>query len=94
MIHDACLGKDGGSPAQFHPLLVQFAQQIQQRPIVETRHTELVDEVLVGMMSIVCTIVKHQPEYREEVGQQYGLVQELYHNGLFALKSGNILDKY
>jgi ubiquitin carboxyl-terminal hydrolase 34 len=40
------------------------------------------------MMHIVASLVKREASYRLEVGQQHGMVQELYHTCLFALKTG------
>ena len=87
LIKDASLGKFG-STSQFQDLLVEFVKRIKQRPIVETRHSELVDEILVGMLNISTTIVKNIPKYRPELGTTFNMLEELYHNCLFALKAG------
>jgi hypothetical protein len=63
-----CLGRDGGTVNSFQPLLLRFAAAIRERPIVETRNSELVDEILVGMMNVVSTILKHAPHYRLQLG--------------------------
>lgn len=74
--------------------------RIKERKIVEARHSEQVDEILVvisivqpltvqvGMMSIVTTVVKRGGADRLEIGRNYGMIHELYYNDLFALKTG------
>jgi hypothetical protein len=68
--------------------MISFVKKIKERPIVERRNSELADEILVGIMAIVTTILKAEPTYRLELGKNYGVITELYHNCLFAMKAG------
>eukprot|EP01119_Soliformovum_irregulare_P016659 TRINITY_DN4860_c0_g1_i1.p1 TRINITY_DN4860_c0_g1~~TRINITY_DN4860_c0_g1_i1.p1 ORF type:complete len:2591 (-),score=801.00 TRINITY_DN4860_c0_g1_i1:32-7804(-) len=88
LIIASCDGKDGGNVKDYHQLLIDLVIAIKDRPVVEFQQSDATDELLVGMMGIVYTLIKRDADYRIEVGSKYGLVQELYHAFLFKTGSG------
>lgn len=79
--------------SNFDNILNDFCVGIKSRPIVETRTSSSVDDLLTGMLSIVRLLVKNSvnPSLRLILGQKEGLIQELYYNCLFGLKSSGII---
>lgn len=55
------------------------------------RHSEMVDELLVGMMNVTCTLIKRLSHNRFLVGQSMKMANHLYDMCLFALKTGSCL---
>jgi hypothetical protein len=68
LISDSCKGKDGGNPTQFQSLLNVLVKNIKLRPPVEIRATSEPDEMLIGMMKVVKTLVDSYPPFADQIG--------------------------
>lgn len=66
------MGKEGGSPGKFRDLLDSVIIQVKKRPITEMFRGDTEDKVLIGLMSIVKTIVSQDPSLKLYVGSQQG----------------------
>lgn len=66
------MGKEGGSPAKFRDLLDSVIIQIKKRPVMEMHRADTEDKVLIGLFSIVKTIVAQDPSLKLYVGSQKG----------------------
>lgn len=77
LIKDSCSGKLGGSPSKFTNLLETVIQAIKTRPAVEQHRADKEDKVLIGLMSIVYTLVSQDMEYKRKVGSPTGYLCSL-----------------
>jgi ubiquitin C-terminal hydrolase len=103
LIRDSCGGKHGGHAIKFQSLLTLLVKNIKVRPPIEMRATSEPDEMLIGMMKVVKTLVDYYPPFADQIGpsvhsesqhdgMERGLVIEVYYNGLFALLSEGITE--
>jgi len=82
-----CLEKD-------HPLIVavqfdenQFVDQlvrlIMDHPVVEPNETAHVDLVIIGLMTLLCSILGARPEYKQSIGKEFA--QHVFNRCLFEI---------
>jgi ubiquitin carboxyl-terminal hydrolase 34 len=95
LLQDACAGVGGASPRQFKALLVTCTEMIHRHPIVETTaHPEVEDQVLIGLMQLVTTLVSKDHEFKTLAGlatTQGGgdLVSQVFYQCLFEIPEPN-----
>jgi hypothetical protein len=93
-VEAACRDKRVHRPTDFQLLVRTLTNSIKVRPLVETRATSNPDEVLIGMMRVLTTLVEYHPPFAEEVGlssahpHECGLLREVLCNGLFGSHTG------
>ena len=80
--------KDQSPSRDYKKIIFQFTSLIKERPIVEQRNTSLVDEILTGLMHALKVMIHWNLNTRKTVGQDEGLLNELYFNCLFAAGAG------
>lgn len=83
LLKDACGGRCGGKASDFAALLRQLVERVQKHAPQERSDCDPVDKALVGMCNVVAVLCAQDASFRAYVGEQSGLVDDLFHRFLF-----------
>lgn len=88
LVSDSCDGAVGGKSSDFAGLLQQLISMISAHPTIETRRGMEEDKVLVGLMSLTCTLANKDPKFKQIAGEK-GLIQEIFDHILFEIPTAD-----
>lgn len=88
LVSDSCDGAAGGSTADFTQLLHQLITKISTHPTTETRRGIEEDKVLIGLMTLLNTLVKKGPSFKHIAGQK-NIIHEIFQNALFDIPTAD-----
>ena len=88
LVSDSCDGAAGGSTADFTQLLHLLITKISTHPTTEARRGIEEDKVLIGLMSLMNTLVSKDLSFKRIAGQK-NIIHEIFENALFDIPTAD-----
>lgn len=88
LVSDSCDGAAGGKSSDFAQLLQELIAKLASHPITETRRGLEEDKVLIGLMSLMNTLVSKDSSFKQIAGQK-SVIHEIFENSLFDIPTAD-----
>lgn len=88
LVSDSCDGAAGGKTSDFAQLLQELISKIASHPTTETRRGLEEDKVIIGLMSLMNTLVSKDASFKQIAGQK-NVIHEIFENSLFDIPTAD-----